>query len=213
MSGHTAKSHKKQGTPFNAQALERTLPSDQPGETWDTEAGVDTGIPEEKPAEQQPWYRPPDSKARTKANQIAILTAAGHDDRAIAKKLKTTDASIRQYRYLAKKNGWVNDDGEPVDIEAEFAHSIDRKVVRNISASLDGRMMNHQQFDMTLAAAKGRGHFKNHTDAKQEQVGGMNVVAINVVMPVVGSEDQKQLTDIPESQVGGQPAYLEGEVT
>jgi transposase len=155
----------------------------------------------------QPWYRPPDSKARKAFEKIVVLRAAGHDDREIAKRLKTTEGSVRQYVYLAKKNGWSDDDGEPVDVEAEMTFNVERKIVRNISASLDGQMTNWQTHEMTLAAAKGRGIFKNH-EKSEATTESMTVVAIKIEMPAIGAVDQQ----IMEKNVGGTPNYVEGEV-
>lgn len=166
-------------------------------------------VPREEPAKQW-WYRPADSKARKIAEKIVVMREAGRSDADIAKKLKTTEGSVRQYIYLARKNGWLGDDDEPVDLELELALTTDRKVVRNISASLDGQMTNWQTHEMTIAAAKGRGIFKNHETGKQDQGPAMQVVAIQVVMPPVGAGDQqRQITD---GEMGGVPAYIEGDV-
>lgn len=174
-----------------------------------SEEARDTGIIAPKP-EKQWWYRPADSKARKYAEKIAVLDAAGHRDEAIAKRMHTTEATIRQYRYLAKKNGWMDDEGNTVDVEAELAMDVDRKVVRNISASLDGQMTNWQTHEMTIAAAKGRGHFKSHEVSKVDGAQGMSVVAIQVIMPPVGAADQ--MPEIREEDMGGLPAYVDGEI-
>lgn len=167
-------------------------------------------VPTELPAEKQPWYRPPDSKARAMFEKIAVMRVAGRPDADIAKKLKTTEQSIRQYVYLAKKNGWADDEGEPVDVELEAAMTLDRKVVRNISASLDGQMTNWQTHEMTIAAAKGRGIFKSGPDAGVTAQVQLPIVAIQVVMPPLGAGDQ--MPEITEEQMGGTPAYVEAEI-
>lgn len=168
-----------------------------------------TTVPVEKP-EDQWWWRPRDSKARKVAEKIMVMRAAGHDDKAIAKRLKSTEGSIRQYVYLARKNGWLDDNDEPVDLELDLALNVDRKIVRNIGASLDGQMTNWQTHEMTIAAAKGRGVFKNHEVSKNEGGVSMAVVAIQVVMPPVGAGDQ--MPEINEEQMGGRAAYVEGDV-
>lgn len=169
---------------------------------------LSTGVPQIEPQKQW-WFRHPDSKARKIAEKIFIMRAAGRESSYIAKKLDTTEGAIRQYVYMARKNGWVNAEDEPVDMETELALDIDRKVVRNISASLDGQMTNWQTHEMTLAAAKGRGHFKNHDSAKADAGPAMAVVAIQVVMPSVGAADQRP--DVGDDQMGGVPAYLEAD--
>lgn len=164
-------------------------------------------MPQVEPKKQW-WYRPPDSPARKLAEKILVMRAAGHRDAAIAKRLKTTPGTVQQYVYVARKNGWLDKDDEPVDIEAEYAMTIDRKIVRNVDAALDGHMTNWQTHEMTLAAAKGRGHFKNYDKVE----GGdttLPVVAIQVIMPPIGEADQC----IIEANVGGVPAYCDGEIT
>lgn len=182
--------------------------ADEKSKTTSEEAR-DTGIIAPKP-EKQWWYRPADSKARKYAEKIAVLDAAGHRDEAIAKRMHTTEATIRQYRYIAKKNGWMDSEGNTVDVEAELAMDVDRKVVRNISASLDGQMTNWQTHEMTIAAAKGRGHFKSHEVSKVDGAQAMSVVAIQVIMPPVGAADQ--MPEIREEDMGGLPAYVDGEI-
>jgi transposase len=167
------------------------------------------GVPTELPPEKQSWYRPADSKIRKKVEKILVMRAAGHHDRAIAKKLGSTEATIRQDVYLARKNGWLDEDGEPIDLEMELALNIERKVVRNISASLDGQMTNWQTHEMTIAAAKGRGIFKTH-EKSEALVEGMQVVTLQVVRPP--EEVGLAVREIPADQCGGRPAYLEGEV-
>lgn len=158
------------------------------------------------------WYRPADSKVRKMVNKIIVLDAAGHDDKTIAKKLNTTPGNVSQVRYLGRKNGWIRmgDEGEEVvvDVEAELAMTIDRKVVRNISASLDGQMTNHQTHEMTIAAAKGRGIFKNGEGKAAGEGNTLPMVAIQVIMPTIGLADQ----NVVDVSVGGTPAYVEGEV-
>jgi transposase len=162
-----------------------------------------------KRKEDEWWYRPADSKARKIAEKIMVMRGAGHDDREIAKRLKSTENSVRQYVYLARKNGWLDKEDEPVDLELELAMSVDRKIVRNIDAALDGHMTNWQTHEMTMKAASGRGIFKNHekTEGGAQQ---MQVVAIQIVMPAVGAGDQA--VEIPDDMCGGVPAFAEGEV-
>lgn len=174
-------------------------------------ASCATGVPEPLPPQKQWWYRPADSKARKLVEKIVVMDVAGWKSADIAKKLHTTAASIDQYRYIGKKNGWlrINETGEEetVDIEAELAMTVDRKIVRNIDASLDGHMTNWQTHEMTLAAAKGRGIFKGDA-AKGVTLSELPLVAIQVIMPPVGAMDQH----INEKDVGGTPAYVEGEI-
>lgn len=173
------------------------------------EDGVVTiGVPTELPPQKQYWYRTRDSKTKKLFDKILVMREAGRPDADIAKRLKTTEANVSQTVWIGKKNGWLDADDEPYDLEAELALNIDRKVVRNISSSLDGNMTNWQTHEMTMAAAKGRGVFK--TDAAKGETVGMQVVAIQVVMPTLGAGDQ--MPEVLEDQMGGVPAYLDAEV-
>ena len=58
------------------------------------ESKIDTGIPAEKPREQQPWFRKPDSKLRKQAEKIAVMREAGRNGADIAKRLKTSEGNI-----------------------------------------------------------------------------------------------------------------------
>ena len=176
--------------------------------TEDTPDQRDT-IPAPLAAKKQWWFRQPNSKTRKVAEKIAVLDAAGHPDAVIAKRLKTTELTVRQTRYLAKKNGWWDENDEAIDLEAELAMNIDRKIVRNIDAALDGSMTNWQTHEMTIAAAKGRGVFKTHEKSESANT-LMMPVAIQIVMPPVGTSDQQM--DIPDDMVGGTPSYIEGEI-
>lgn len=168
------------------------------------EPGRTTEIISPEPKKQW-WYREPDSKTRKLAEKVVVMRAAGRQDAEIAKRLKTTAPTIRQAVYVARKNGWLDDNDEPVDLEVELAMDVDRKVVRNVSASLDGQMTNWQTHEMTIAAAKGRGIFK--ADAGKAVDASMPMVAIQVIMPPVGADDQR----VREDEMGGVPAYIEAE--
>ena len=169
--------------------------------------GGHSGVLVVKDVKQEYWYRPPDSKARKLFNKIAVLREAGHEDEAIAKRIGTTPQSVRQYVYLAKKNGWADNDGEPIDLEAEMALNVDRKLVRNLNNALDGGMTNWQTHEVTLELAKRRKVVSDVQDGAGSQA-LPGVVAIQVVMPALGAEQQV----VVEGNVGGVPAFLEAEV-
>jgi hypothetical protein len=174
-------------------------PSPQP-------SGVQVMPLAELPAEQQSWYRKPDSPLREQAKKISIMRAGGAEPDAIAKKLRTTTKNVRHVMYIARKNGWLDENDEPVDVEAEMSFDIDRKVVRNMSAALDGRMTNWQTHEMTMALVKRRVKDVNAEAASQAPTIG--VVAIRIDMPALGQQDQR----IVEANIGGKPAYVDAEV-
>lgn len=184
--------------------------TDKPGrDAKDTPTGDKPVVVLPPPLPAKPyWWRPDDSKCRKHAEKILVLRGAGHDDATIAKKLKMTEQGVRQYVYLARKNHWVDDNGEMVDLEAKMSIEVDRKVVRNINHALDGGMTNWQTHEMTLAAAKGRGIFKSHDAAEGSASVQIPVVAIQVIMPALGAEQQV----VNEANVGGVPAFTDGEV-
>lgn len=174
------------------------------------DASIDTGIIQEEPAKQW-WYRKPDSKARKLAEKIAVADAAGLPDKEIAKKLKTTEGTIKVTRYLAKKNGWWDSEDEPIDLDTEMALSAERKAVRNLNAGLDGKMTNWQTHELTMATLKGRGLLRNHEAAKSDQGASVGMIGIQIIMPPMGAGDQK--VEIPDTMVGGVPAFIDGEVS
>lgn len=177
--------------------------------TEDDSDNATTGVLEPEP-EKQWWYKKDGSPMHELFKKIAIMRAAGLDSNAIGERLGKSAKYIRNVEWIARKNRWCDEfTGEPLDTEFEAAMELDRKVVRNISASLDGQMTNWQTHEMTIAAAKGRGIFKNH-EKNDTAANTMPVVAIQVVMPAVGAGDQ--LPHVDESQMGGVPAYVEGDV-
>ena len=224
MSIKTAKSHKSRTTAKEPQPRQRASPGSRlerlqpmtssegssslavvnPATTAPLPPPTDSvEVPRELPPEQQVWYRKPDSPVRKKAEKIAVMRAAGRPVAEIAKRVQVSEGRVRVIEYMARKNGWYDADDEPVDLEAELAYNTDRKIVRNINASLDGSMTNWQTHEMTIAAARGRGVFKNHDKVSVENQ-QMSMVAIQVVMPAIGAADQH----INEDNVGGTPAYM-----
>ena len=193
------------GLPVPAPLPAKDVP-DKPSETGDSDQRSVVMLPPPKP-EKPYWYRPPDSKARKLFAKIAVQRAAGHDDAHIAKKLGTTAGSIKQYVYLAKMNGWADQDGEPVDLEAQMALDVDRKLVRNIDRALDGGFTNYQTHEVTMMLAKQR-KVVTDIDAGGSGESMPNVVAIQIVMPPLSLEQQT----IVEANVGGVPAFQEGQV-
>ena len=191
-------------------ATQPELTTPTPMLTEKSKDSVSTGAPQELEPKTQYWYRTRDSKTFKVFQKIVVMREAGRPDADIAKRLNTTAPNVAQTMWIAKKNGWVDGDGEEIDVEAELAINIDRKVVRNISASLDGGMTNWQTHEMTMAAAKGRGMFKSHEVSKGGGDSQMQVVAIQVVMPPIGAGDQ--MPEIREDQMGGVPAYVDGEI-
>lgn len=169
---------------------------------------VATAVPSVSP-ETQWWYRKPDAPLRKIVDRICALKRQGKTPAEIGKKLDIGRETVNNHMYIARKNGWLDDNDEPIEIEEDLKRTVDRKIVRNIDASLDGHMTNWQTHEMTIAAAKGRGIFKNHDVVKQDGPAVFAPVAIQVIMPAVGAADQT----VNEANIGGTPAYVEAEVS
>ena len=207
------KTHKSRTTSDGVPGKPRKSPTTKDTEAPATNAlisiaeAIAQGIPPSPVKEQ--WRRTPDSPTYKLFQKIVILKEAGATSEYVAKKLKKSAGYIDNVMWLARKNGWLNDEDEPIDLEAELVLGIERKIVRNIDRALDGEMTNWQTHEMTLKAAAGRGIFKNY-DKQEGGVVMTPIVAIKVVMPSIGESDQR--VEIPDSMVGGVPAYIEGEV-
>ena len=98
----------------------------------------------------------PDSKVRTRVMTILSMRVAGISDEDIAKDMGLSQGTIRNYIYLAGRNGWLTAEAiaSPTDtIEYTMLH----KVVRNLDASLDSAdpeeraRVTEKLFDATLA--------------------------------------------------------------
>lgn len=152
------------------------------------------------------WKRASDSRMRKKVTKIVVLKLAGWKTAEIAKRLKTTPDTIRHYLYIAGKNGWLTGDGELVDPAEQLVYETSHKIVRNINAALDGQILKPQQFEMTVEAAKGTGHFKNHSAAKVE--GNFTIPTLEVRFEIPkGSPIEPP---VPGS-FGGVGSYVEGQ--
>ena len=133
---------------------------------------------------------------------MLAMRAMGASNDDIAKELGLAERTLRQYLYLAGRNGWLRT-ADPAE-ELEFALS--HKVVRNVSAILDGEVATAQQHDMTIEMAKGIGLFKTHTTVKSEGVASSMTLAVKIEMPV------GVVPEVSTDHMGGAPAYIEGEV-
>lgn len=157
------------------------------------------------------WRRAHDSKSRKKVAKILTLKMAGYKTAAIAERLKTTPENIRHYMYLAGKNGWIASSGvDLVDPQETLAFETSHKAVRNINATLDGKVLHTQQHEMTIEVAKGLGLFKTHQVVKNEGQAQAPILQMRIVnVQMVPGQDALSL---PEDTVGGQASYVDGQV-
>jgi DNA-binding CsgD family transcriptional regulator len=154
------------------------------------------------PPVRERWKLPADSVVREKASQIVAMKIQGLSTAEIAVELGLTPHSVRQYLYLAGKNGWLLTSDPNDQLEYSLAH----KIVRNVSASLDGAVLNTQQHETTIAAARGIGLFKQHEVIKGDV--GTSLTALSIKIESSGPAQATR-----EDTIAGTPAYaIEGEV-
>ena len=135
---------------------------------------------------------------------IQVLKQEGFSTQEISEKLGIKPASIRQYMWIAGKNGWLN----PLD-PYEKAHSeLVHRAVSNAEEWLHARdaRTGLPDKEFTLEAMKGFGIFGSGP-AQQSEQQATNILAIQITMPQGGN-----LPQMREGNAGGSPAYVEGEV-
>lgn len=143
----------------------------------------------------------PDSKVRVKVMTILAMRVAGIEDEQIAKELGLTIGSLRNYIYLAGKNGWLTAESIQNPVE-QIEYTLLHKVVRNLDQYLDSSIPSERQavteklFDATLAK-----HWAPVAAAGPAQT----LVAIRIEQPA-GPPQQ-----IREGTIQGLSAWSEGE--
>ena len=156
-----------------------------------------------QPPEKKPyWWRPPDSELRRKAVQILLMRTAGIEDEEIAKALGVGKRTVSDYVYKAGRNGWLEHLLD--DPKEALEYSVLHKVVRNIDQFLDSPEEKTKK-EVTLKVAEGT-LFRRFVEAPKEETSNLNVLQIQVVMPLGGPGE------IREGTTGGVPAYIEGDV-
>lgn len=144
---------------------------------------------------------PSNSLVRQKVLAIIALRLKGETTEAIAEQLGIKEATIRQYMFLAGKNGWLK--RMAVDPTDRLEHEIAHKVVRNLDEMLDSD--NEARKDKaTLVTAEGMLFKRVAADAGQQPA--LTAISIKVVMPEGAN------TIIREGTTGGTEKWVEGEV-
>lgn len=144
---------------------------------------------------------PPDSKIRTKVMTILAMRVAGIEDEQIAKELHITGGTLRNYVYLAGKNGWLTAEAIANPVET-IEYTLLHKVVRNLDQYLDSAIPSERQavteklFDATLAQ-----HWAPKASIGPQQT----LVAIRFETP----PGPPQV--VREGTIGGISAWTEGE--
>ena len=147
-------------------------------------------------------HLPDDSIVRDKAMHILSMRMAGFTNPEIAKAVELSERSVRQYLYLAGKNGWLADKSfaDPKDkIEFGTLH----KVVRNLDEMLDDTNLERRD-GATLHLAKGVLYKKFENEGAQTQAPPALMVKIEFAD---GAPKEP-----PAVLVGGVPRFIEGEV-
>lgn len=189
--------------PATAQAVDAPLslplaecPAESP-----TEPGDDKGPASPSPL--QHWLKPPDSKIRTKVMTILAMRVAGMEDEQISKELNLGLGTIRNYIYLAGRNGWLNADMLQTPVET-VEYTLLHKVVRNLDQYLDSPIPSERQavteklFDATMA---------RHWAPVVATGPAQTLVAIRIIQP------EGPIQAIREGTIGGKSAWLDGEVS
>lgn len=171
---------------------------------------TDLTIPEQaeavhKQRQKQRWTNlAPNSKMRAKAAQICALKIQGKDNDEISKIVGLAPRSLRQYLWVAGKNGWLTSADPQDDVDYRLAH----RAVSNLDELLNARDVRTglPDKDITIQTLRGTGIFRNH-DAKPAEgtQGQQNVLQINIQTPT------ERVSVIRPGTMQGVPAFIEGE--
>lgn len=192
---------KREGARASAHATPRTalvLGSPVPS-AGSTPAAV---TPPPTPPKQRWIGLPPNSKIRAKAAAICAMKIQGHDNDTIATQLGLSVRSLRQYLWIAGKNGWLKTDDPHEYAESVIIH----KVVKGLEELVDARDKDGlPRQSVIMESAAGLGIFKDHSKQDAAPVQQANVLTINVVMP------DGVPSAVRPGTGGGVPSYVEGE--
>lgn len=148
---------------------------------------------------------PTTSPIRAKVFQIVALKIQGNSTEEISKIVGIKAATVRQYLWIAGKNGWLSVADPQDDVDYNLAH----RAVSNLDELLHARdrVSGLPDKEITLQTLRGTGIFRNH-DARpaDSPVGQQNILQITIQAPPTGP--------LPQVRVGamqGAPAFIEGE--
>lgn len=147
---------------------------------------------------------PPKSKIRAKAAAIVALKIAGKTNEEIAAEVGLSERSLRQYLWIAGKNGWLTTQ-DPHEVAGSV---LVHRAVSNLEELLHARnaVTGLPDKEVTLESLKGLGVFKDHSKQEAPTNQQANMLTINVVMPE-GAQAQ-----VRPGTTMGSAAYVEGEV-
>jgi hypothetical protein len=147
---------------------------------------------------------PKKGKVRKTVSAIIALKVQGYSTNEIAEQLQLKPASVRQYLWIAGRNGWLNTQDPHEKAHSELVH----RAVSNLEEWMHARdaRTGLPDKEITLAAASGLGIFGGGP-AQQQESQATNILAIQITMPQGGN-----LPQMRDGNAGGTPAYVEGEV-
>jgi DNA-binding transcriptional regulator LsrR (DeoR family) len=141
---------------------------------------------------------------RAKAAAIMALKIQGHTNEEIAEQVGLSVRSLRQYLWIAGKNGWLT-----IHDPHEYAENVLlHRVVSNLDELLHARnaITGLPDKEVTLELAKrGLEPFKERP-MEAPVVQQANQLSINIVMP------EGKLPQMREGSGGGAAAYVDGDV-
>ena len=148
---------------------------------------------------------PKRQKMRQTVAAILAYKVQGHTTAEIAELLHIKPTSVRQYLFIAGREGWLDTRDPHEKAHSELVH----RAVSNLEEWMHARdaRTGLPDKEITLAAASGLGIFGAGGPAQQQEGQATNVLAINITMPIGGN-----LPQMREGNAGGVPAYVEGEV-
>lgn len=144
---------------------------------------------------------PSNSLVRQKVLAIIALRVQGKTHAEIAEALGLAEGSVRQYMWLAGRNGWLS--RKAVDPTDRLQYEIAHKVVRNLDEMLDSDEESRRD-SATMKVAEGM-LFKTIAEQAQQAPA---VTMIGVRVEVVPGAS----TVVREGTTGGAGHYVDGEV-
>lgn len=145
---------------------------------------------------------PPKSLVRLRVLEIVKMRIEGKTNDEIAAALNVKPATVRQYMFLAGKNGWLKK--HAVDPADRLEHEIAHKVVRNLDEMLDSS--DEARRDVaTLKVADGMLFKKFAAEAAAPPP--LAVIGIRIEMPAGVAPGP-----IREGTTGGAPRFIDAEV-
>lgn len=160
-------------------------------------------VPKKRHQSQKGSKLPGTPKMRARVAAIVALQIQGFTSKEIAEKLGFAEASIRQWKWMAGKYGWLKTDDPHEHAENVIIH----KVVKGLEELVDYRDPDTKlpRQEVILEASKGLGIFKDHSKPQEVVAQQANMLSVNLVFPEGSRPEMRAGTQ------GGIPAYIDVE--